>query len=139
MARLLGAGEERFADRASVAREAAGRFGCAVLLKGAPSVVAEPEQPLLVDTQSSSDLAVAGMGDALTGVAAALLAQGLGPAAAGAAALYLTGRAARIAGRGASLVPSDVIRHLGDALGERGEATSDLELPFVTFDADPAA
>jgi NAD(P)H-hydrate repair Nnr-like enzyme with NAD(P)H-hydrate dehydratase domain len=72
-------------------------------------------------------------------VAAALLAQSLEPADAGAVALYLSGRAARIAGRGAALVPSDVIRHLADALGERGEATSDLDLPFVTFDADPAA
>jgi NAD(P)H-hydrate epimerase len=110
-----------------------------VLLKGAPSLVADADGSLTIDTQSSSDLAVAGMGDALTGVAAALLAQGLAPTDAGAAALYLTGRAARIAGRGASLVPSDVIRHLGDALTERAEATTDLDLPFVTFDADPAA
>jgi NAD(P)H-hydrate epimerase len=126
-------------DAASTARAAASRFGCAVLLKGAPSLVADADGSLTIDTQSSSDLAVAGMGDALTGVAAALLAQGLAPTDAGAAALYLTGRAARIAGRGASLVPSDVIRHLGDALTERAEATTDLDLPFVTFDADPAA
>jgi NAD(P)H-hydrate epimerase len=139
MARLLGAvGESTSADPASTARAAAARFGCAVLLKGAPSLVADPDARLLVDTQSSSDLAVAGMGDALTGVAGALLAQGLDPRTSGALSLYLTGRAARIAGRGAALVPSDVIRHLGDALGERVPPTSDLELPFVTFDADPA-
>jgi NAD(P)H-hydrate epimerase len=137
MARLLPAA--RGADPAATARAAAAAFGCAVLLKGAPSLVADPAGSLGVDTQSSSDLAVAGMGDALTGVAAALLAQGLSPADAGAVALYLSGRAARIAGRGAALVPSDVIRHLADALGERGEATSDLDLPCVTFDADPAA
>jgi NAD(P)H-hydrate epimerase len=124
---------------ATTARAAVARFACAVLLKGAPSVVGEPGGTLRIDTQSSSDLAVAGMGDALTGVATALLAQGLEPADAGAAALYLTGRAARIAGRGAALIPSDVIRHLGDALGERAEATTDLRFPFVTFDADPAA
>jgi hydroxyethylthiazole kinase-like uncharacterized protein yjeF len=136
MARLLGAGSS---DPATTARSAAVRFGCAVLLKGAPSIVADPEGSLRIDTQSSSDLAVAGMGDALTGVSTALLAQGLAPAEAGSVALYLTGRAARIAGRGASLVPSDVIRHLGDALTERAEARTDLDLPFVTFDADPAA
>jgi NAD(P)H-hydrate epimerase len=139
MARLLSeAGADR-ADAASTARSAAAHFGCAVLLKGAPSIVAEPGGPIQIDTQSSSDLAVAGMGDALTGVATALLAQGLGPADAGSVALYLSGRAARIAGRGAALVPSDVIRHLGDALTERAEATTDLDLPFVTYDADPAA
>jgi NAD(P)H-hydrate epimerase len=139
MARLLGTERGAPTDRATTAREAAARFGCTVLLKGAPSLVAEPEGALLVDSQSSSDLAVAGMGDALTGVAAALLAQGLGTELAAATGLYLTGRAARIAGRGAALIPSDVIRHLGDALTERGEASSDLELPFVTFDADPVA
>jgi NAD(P)H-hydrate epimerase len=139
MARLLGTEGGSSGDRPSTAREAAARFGCAVLLKGAPSLVAEPGGSLFVDSQSSSDLAVAGMGDALTGVAASLLAQGLSAGLAGAAGLYLTGRAARIAGRGAALVPSDVIRHLGDALIERGEASSDLGLPFVTFDADPAA
>jgi NAD(P)H-hydrate epimerase len=139
MARLLGTEGASPTDRASTARAAAARFGCSVLLKGAPSLVAEPEGALLVDSQSSSDLAVAGMGDVLTGVAAALLAQGCQPGLAGAVGLYLTGRAARIAGRGAALVPSDVIRHLGDALTERGEAASELDLPFVTFDADPAA
>jgi NAD(P)H-hydrate epimerase len=109
-----------------------------VLLKGAPSLVAAPDAPLLVDTQSSSDLAVAGMGDALTGVVGALAAQGLTPQLAGAIGLYVTGRAARLAGRGASLVPSDVIRYLPEALGERAQPASDLCLPFVTLDADPA-
>jgi len=137
MARLLGA-PAKGADPASTARAAVARFGCAVLLKGAPSLVAAPETPLLVDTQSSSDLAVAGMGDALTGVVGALLAQGLEPRLAGAVGLYLTGRAARLAGRGRALVPSDVIRHLPEALEERAEPTIDLDLPFVTFDADPA-
>jgi NAD(P)H-hydrate epimerase len=125
-------------DAATAARAAAEGFGCAVLLKGAPSLVAAPGAPLLVDTQSSSDLAVAGMGDALTGVTGALLAQGLDTQLAAAVGLYLTGRAARLAGRGAALVPSDVIRHLPDALGERRAASSDLDLPFVIFDADPA-
>jgi hydroxyethylthiazole kinase-like uncharacterized protein yjeF len=144
MARLLAApsGAAR-TDPASTARTAAARLGCSVLLKGAPSVVAEPGGSLRIDTQSSSDLAVAGMGDALTGVATALLAQGLGACEAGAVALHLTGRAARLAGRGAALVPSDVIRHLPDALVEAvrpgAGAASDLDLPFVTFDADPAS
>lgn len=138
MARLGGEGAGSFTDSASTARAAAERFGCAVLLKGAPSLVAATDAPLLVDTQSSSDLAVAGMGDALSGVAGALLAQGLEPQLAGAVGLYLTGRAAHIAGRGAALVPSDVIRHLPEALGERGDSVNDLGLPFVTFDADAA-
>jgi hydroxyethylthiazole kinase-like uncharacterized protein yjeF len=131
-------GESAPPDTASTARALAERLECAVLLKGAPSVVAAPASPVLVDTQSSSDLAVAGMGDTLAGVAGALLAEGLEPQLAGAVGLYLTGRAAHLAGRGRALVPSDVIRHLPDALGERAEPMTDLELPFVTLDADPA-
>jgi NAD(P)H-hydrate epimerase len=135
MARLMGPGD---ADAATWARAGADAFACAVLLKGAPSVVATPGGGLLVDTQGSSDLAVAGMGDALTGVCGAFLAQGVEPAEAGAVALYCTGRSARIAGRGVALTPSDVIRWLPEALGHEADATSDLDLPFVTFDADPA-
>lgn len=134
MARLLGASPE---DSPTAARTAASRFGCAVLLKGTPSLVASAEG-LLVDSQSSSDLAVAGMGDALTGVCGSLMAQGLDAATAGATALYHSGRAARIAGRGASLTPSDVIRWLPDALAEEAVPESDLGLPFVVYDADAA-
>ena len=47
-------------------------------------------------------------------------------------------RAARLAGRGPALTPSDVIRCLPDALGERSQGVSELDLPFVLYDADPA-
>jgi NAD(P)H-hydrate repair Nnr-like enzyme with NAD(P)H-hydrate dehydratase domain len=134
MARLLGPSE---GGRIGDARSAADQFGCAVLLKGAPSLVASPGGGVLVDTQASSDLAVAGMGDALTGVCASLLAQGLAPEVAGAVALYVSGRAARLAGRGAALTPSDVIRWLPEALAEDGGSETDLDLPFVVYDADP--
>jgi hydroxyethylthiazole kinase-like uncharacterized protein yjeF len=125
-------------DRVGSARSAAERFSCAVLLKGAPSLVVDRGGPVRIDSQGSSDLAVAGMGDVLTGVCGALMAQGVSPGTAGAVALYLSGRAARLAGRGAALTPSDVVRWLPDALGEGGRAWSNLELPFVTYDADPA-
>ncbi|MDX1494607.1 MAG: NAD(P)H-hydrate dehydratase, partial [Longimicrobiales bacterium] len=128
-----------------VARWAADRFGCSVLLKGAPSVVAAQMRPVAVDTQSSSDLAVAGMGDTLSGVCGALLAQGLDAPDAGAVGLYLTGRAARRAGRGAGLTPSDVAEAVpgaireSDMLGAAAEVTAELaHLPFVVFDADAA-
>jgi NAD(P)H-hydrate epimerase len=114
------------------------RFGCSVLYKGAPSLVADPEGLLLVDTQSSSDLAVAGMGDTLAGVCAALLAQGVGASTAGALGLYLSGRAAQRARLGAGLTPSDVVQGLADVFTEPGPVPSDLDFPFVTFDADPA-
>ncbi|MHB1194064.1 MAG: NAD(P)H-hydrate dehydratase [Longimicrobiales bacterium] len=134
MGRLLPGTE---GGRVALARAAATAFGCAVVLKGAPSLVAAPGEPVLVDLQSSSDLAVAGMGDVLTGVSGSLAAQGCGPRDAGAVGLYLTGRAAGVAGQGKALTPGDVIRWLPQALSERGPGTSELELPFVVLDLDP--
>lgn len=135
ISRLLPEAEK--GDAPTTARVTAALFGCAVLLKGAPSVVAGLDCALLIDSQASTDLAVAGMGDALTGACATFLAQGLSPQEAGALGLFFTGRAARIAGRGAGLVPSDVIRWLPEALFEPAMAISELDLPFVIFDADP--
>ena len=135
ISRLVPEAERR--DAPTTARVTAALFGCAVLLKGAPSVVAALDGVLLIDSQASTDLAVAGMGDALTGACAAFLAQGLTPQEAGALGLFFTGRAARIAGRGAGLVPSDVIRWLPEALLEPATTISELDLPFVIFDADP--
>lgn len=130
--------DEIAADRVGVARRAADDLGCAVLLKGAPSLVAAPGSPVVVDVQGSSDLASAGLGDVLTGVCGGLLAQGLEPREAGALALYLSGRAANVAGRGHSLTPSDVVRWLPEALSERGPGEDRLGMPFVILDLDPA-
>lgn len=125
-------------DAVGRVRAAAEAWGCAVLLKGAPSVVAAPGEPVAVSLDGSSDLAVAGMGDVLTGTSGAALAQIRGrPLAArdaGALALHWTGRAAARAGRGAALTPSDVLRGLQEARGERGGGATDLPMPFVTFD-----
>ncbi len=134
MARLLPASA---GGRVAVAREATEALGCAAILKGAPSLVAAPGHPVLVDLQSSSDLAVAGMGDVLTGICGSLAAQGCEPREAGAVGLYLAGRAAAVAGRGKSLTPGDVVRWLPYALSERGSGTSALDLPFVLLDLDP--
>lgn len=135
MSRLLPGAE---GGRLDVARAAAAALGCAVILKGAPSLVAAPGEPVLVDLQGSSDLAVAGMGDVLTGICGSLMAQGCAPGDAGAVGLHLTGRAAAVAGRGRSLTPGDVVRWLPQALAERGQGESELDLPFVLLDLDPA-
>jgi NAD(P)H-hydrate epimerase len=114
------------------------RTGCTVLLKGMPSLVATPTGRLLVDTVGSSDLATAGMGDVLSGVVAGFLAQGSSPAEAAALGLFISGRAAARTGMGASLIPEDVVEAVPGALGEGGEGDTDLDLPFVLFDQDPA-
>lgn len=135
MARLFPKAAGSALERASAA---AASLGATVLLKGAPSLVCTPDRQAVIDTQSSSDLAVAGMGDTLAGVCGTLMAQGLNPRDAGAVGLYLSGRAARIAWRGRGLVPGDVAIALPDAISETPAKASSLNLPFVTFDAEAA-
>ena len=139
MKRLSGlAGEAIEKDRMGAARELASATGATVLLKGLPSIVMPPEGTCLVDTVASSDLAAGGMGDVLAGVAASLLAQGVGPDEAGALALYGTGRAAALAAMGPSLTPSDVVEQLPMVGTEAGPGESELDHPFVIFDQDSA-
>jgi hydroxyethylthiazole kinase-like uncharacterized protein yjeF len=116
LGRLLGKDtDEVAARRVSRAREAAAKFGCCVLLKGSTTVIASPDalDPVLVNTTGTPWLATAGTGDVLSGLAGALLAQGLLPPEAAIAAAYLHGLAARIAADGATPIgASDLVRAL---------------------------
>lgn len=136
-ARLLDRSSAEVADDpVQAARELARRYGAAVLLKGAPSVVATPREadPLLISATGSSDLARAGMGDVLTGSAGAFLARGADPAVAGGLALHFTGLAALLAGEGEALLPGSVAEGLVRALATEGAGTSPLELPSLVLD-----
>jgi NAD(P)H-hydrate epimerase len=79
MARLTGTGIESIESRRiDAAREWAGVWGAVVVLKGAPTVTAAPDGRATVNPTGNPGMATAGMGDVLTGVIAALVAQGLG-------------------------------------------------------------
>lgn len=139
MARLVG-GEAKgvTAHRPEVASSLARGTGCTVLLKGLPSLVATRGGRLLVDTVGTSDLAAAGMGDVLSGVISGFLAQGSSSEEAAALGLHVSGRAAARTDLRASLTPEDVVEALPGALQEEGEGSTDLDLPFVLLDQDPA-
>jgi ADP-dependent NAD(P)H-hydrate dehydratase / NAD(P)H-hydrate epimerase len=123
LGRLLGtdpAGVE--ARRLEHARRAAAELGVTVLLKGSTTVIASPAGgPVLVNPTGTPWLATAGSGDVLSGLAGALLAQGLPPAQAGLAAAYLHGLAGRLAavpdalGDTAPIGASDLVRALPSA------------------------
>ncbi len=121
-------------DPVRAARAASETFGCTVLLKGQPSLIAARDRPLLVNSTGSSDLATAGMGDQLAGAIGAMLAAGLPGRDAAAVALFFCGRAADLAGLGRSLSPRDVSAHLADAFRWPMPRRLPLRLPFVTFD-----
>lgn len=96
--------------------------GVALLLKGGRSIIAGAGRPGYYNSTGNPGMATGGMGDALTGVTAALAGQfpGAGPVEILACAAWLCGRAAEIAifERGASpesLAASDVIENLGRA------------------------
>jgi NAD(P)H-hydrate epimerase len=102
-ARLSGLGvDEVLANRIDVGAEVAHITGAAVLLKGVPTVVTSPDGERLVSAAGTPALAAAGSGDLLGGIAATLLAQLADPLRAGAAAAWVHGRAAEIAGSGTS-------------------------------------
>lgn len=76
-ARLLGVDIATVqADRFASVRELARRHGAVVVLKGAGSLIAHPDGRLAACPWGNPGMAVAGMGDVLTGVIAGLLAQG---------------------------------------------------------------
>ncbi len=119
MARLTGLSTSDVQrDRTAGALEAAGRWGCVVVLKGAYTVVASPDGRAAVSPFANPALATAGTGDVLAGAVAGLLAQGLDPRDAAALGVYLHGAAAEIAapdGR-AGLLASDLLPALPRAI-----------------------
>lgn len=80
-------------DRIGVARSFAETHGVHLLLKGHRSIIAAPDGQVYINPHGHDALGKGGSGDVLTGLIAAWLAQGAGPASALLAASYLHARA----------------------------------------------
>jgi NAD(P)H-hydrate epimerase len=119
MARLIGCTTRDVqADRVAVARSQAAAWGQVVVLKGAYTVVAEPDGRTVIEPCANAGLATAGTGDVLAGTIVALRAQGLGAFEAAAAGAYLHGLAGELARQrfgAAGMVAGDVLAHLPQA------------------------
>ena len=120
-ARLLGssAADVR-SDPAAAALELAARTAAVVVLKGAPTHVTDGVRTRR-NTTGNPGLATGGTGDVLTGLVAALLAQGLAPFDAAALGAHLHGlagdlAAARLGEHG--MIATDVLDHLPAAFVE---------------------
>jgi ADP-dependent NAD(P)H-hydrate dehydratase / NAD(P)H-hydrate epimerase len=103
-------------DRIGIAAASARAWGATVVLKGARTVVADPEGPPAVVPTGNPGLATGGTGDVLAGLCGALLASGLPPPAAGRVGAFVHGRAGDVAAKRfgeRGLVAGD----LGDAIG----------------------
>jgi NAD(P)H-hydrate epimerase len=87
-----------------------------LILKSSPTLVSLPSGQQFVNTTGNDGMATAGSGDVLTGITAALCAQGYENADAACLAVYMHGLAADIAVETqskSSLVASDIITNLG--------------------------
>jgi NAD(P)H-hydrate epimerase len=92
MARLVGSTSSAIQrDRITVARTFAKQYGCYLVLKGARSLVADPEGTICVNLSGNAGMASGGMGDVLTGMIAGFISQGYDVALATKLAVFLHG------------------------------------------------
>lgn len=118
------------ADRWGIARRASEDWRATVLLKGAATVIATPGETLAVNRSGHPAMAQGGMGDALTGMLAALLGQGVSAHKAALLAAFLHGRAGERAVASESplaVTAGSLIEHLGPAVRDLLESHSSRE------------
>jgi NAD(P)H-hydrate epimerase len=81
-------------DRIGVARAFAVKYGVWLILKGAGTVIAAPDGRVAINGSGNPGMATGGMGDVLTGVLTALIAQGYDPWTACRLGAFIHGHAA---------------------------------------------
>jgi NAD(P)H-hydrate epimerase len=117
MGRLVGQSiREVQADRVGQARALAQTTRAVVVLKGARTVIAEPDGRIFINPIACAALATAGSGDVLAGLIGSLLATGVEPGPAAATAAYLHGRAAARAVRHGPVLASRLVPALAAEL-----------------------
>ena len=80
--------------RISIARDFASEYQVFLVLKGARTIIADPEGGIIVNPTGNPGMASGGMGDVLTGMIAGLLVQGYSPLDASRLAVYIHGASA---------------------------------------------
>lgn len=120
MARLMGRSiEDVEADPLGTVQACSERFGCAAVLKGSTSLIAQGGE-VAFNLTGNPGMATGGSGDVLAGLTGALLAHGLRPFEAASKACWLHGRSGDIAAArkgAAGLVAGDIAECLPEASG----------------------
>jgi len=80
-------------DRIRIAKCTSLKFNCITVLKGANSVISNPEGLININPTGNPGMATAGMGDVLSGIIAALIGQGADPFNSAAAGVFIHGMA----------------------------------------------
>jgi NAD(P)H-hydrate epimerase len=120
MARLLNTSPQAVQqDRIRAARQLTSAYPFVLVLKGARTLIAHPDGRVYVNPTGNAGMASGGMGDVLTGLIAGLIVQGVSPANAAQAGVYLHGLAAdTLAARMGSIgfLASDVMHALPETI-----------------------
>ena len=121
---FLRAGGDLSRGRERAAADFAARHGVYLVLKGPGTVIAAPDGRRMVNSTGNCGMAKGGSGDVLTGLIAALLAQGASPTQAAALGNWLHGRAGDLAAAAwteYAMTPEDLLSCLPLAFRELTE------------------
>lgn len=120
LSRLIDLPIEEIRDRRiEVARQTASRFGSVVILKGSPTVIADSEDFVFINSTGNSGMATGGTGDVLTGTVAGFLAQGSSLLDAALIGVYIHGLSGDLAGQAIgqrSMIAGDLLNYLCNAI-----------------------
>jgi len=106
-------------NRLEVVRKWAQDLGAVLVLKGAPSIIGDPDGNLFINTSGNAGMATAGSGDVLTGLIAGLRAQGMSALQAAVAGVYLHGLAGDLAREDIGergMIAGDIMEYVPEAL-----------------------
>ncbi len=120
MGRLLGiSSREVQKDRIGIAGEFAMKYKVTLVLKGAGTVVATPDNRVFINSTGNPGMATGGTGDVLTGMIVGLLAQGYASTEAACLGVYLHGLAGDLAAKEKgemAMIAGDLIEKIPDAI-----------------------
>lgn len=104
-------------DRSKEVESVAKELGCVIVLTGAVDIISDGKKTMLNKVHSNL-MTKGGMGDTLAGICGALLARGIEPFKAAAAATYINGRAGQLAIKrlGEGTLASDLIEEIPAAI-----------------------
>lgn len=115
------ADEKGEASKEAVAEALMKAYGCVAVVKGAGTLVADPDGEAYTNTTGNPGMATAGSGDVLTGVITSLAGQGLDPFSAARAGVFLHGLSGDLAAEQTGeygLTASDIANYVPFAIKE---------------------
>lgn len=110
--------ESEIHERIKVAQKAAADLNCVMVLKGSPTLVADPSGACYVNPTGNNGMATGGSGDVLSGAIGSLLAQGMSTLDAAICGVYIHGLAGDFAAADLTeraIIAGDMIDYLPDA------------------------